>query len=129
MHEAVLEDVEVQRKGIIYIAGSPRRVATLQEQDRKFDNLVFSHIRKALPVRVAGVHHYVSSRLLEYIVPITLFIVGPAIRARYRMHMGREENVLAELAEYGIIRDILPTDMGGTHDFDYTAWLHQRRAE
>jgi hypothetical protein len=43
------------------------------------------------------------------------------------LYTSGEDAYLDELSGYGIIRDILPTDMGGAHDFDYTAWLHRRR--
>jgi hypothetical protein len=36
---------------------------------------------------------------------------------------------LNALSTYGIEIeiDVLPTDMGGTHDFDYPEWLQERR--
>jgi hypothetical protein len=128
MHHVALEDDQVQRKGIVYIVGFPRRVSTLLEQDRKFDSFAFRHVKQALPVHVAGVHNFCSSRLLEFFIPIYLFLAGPAIRARYRLHMGQEEDFLTALDEYGIKLEALPLDMGGTSDFDYAEWLEQRRA-
>jgi hypothetical protein len=129
MHEVALEDTAVQKNGIVYIAGSPDRCSTLQDQDRKLDSILLQHLRKALPVRVVGVHHYVTSRMLEFVVPILLFLLGSDIRARYKLYTGymEEGDYLNELSTYGIKLDVLPTDMGGTHDFDYPEWLQARR--
>jgi hypothetical protein len=129
VHEVALEDPDVQKNGIIYIAGSPRRISTLQEQDRKLDSIILQHVRKALPTRVVGVHHYVTSRMLEFIVPIILSLFGSEIRARYKLYSGymEEDTYLKGLSTYGIGLDVLPTDMGGTHDFDYAEWLQERR--
>jgi hypothetical protein len=79
MHEVSLEGVAVQRKGIVCIAGSPRRRSTLAEQDRKLDDLALRLVRKALPVRITCVHLYVSNRMIEYVVPILLSIFGRSI--------------------------------------------------
>lgn len=129
MHEVALEDISVQTNGIVYIAGCPRRRSTLMDQDRKLDSVMLKVVREALPVRAVGIHHYVSSFLLEYVVPVILALFGGDMRKRYKLHVGDEEKFLNELDEYGISVDVIPKDMGGKHPFEYEQWLEQRMQE
>jgi hypothetical protein len=101
----------------------------LYDQDRKLDSILLQHVRKALPVRVVGVHHYVTSRMLDFVVPVLLFLLGSEIRLRYKLYTGymEEGEYVNALSTCGIEVDVLPTDMGGTHDFDYPEWLQERR--
>jgi hypothetical protein len=54
-------------------------------------------------------------------------LVEVFFRARYKLHAGEEEAFLTELAKGGIDLKILQRDMGGTNDFDYAHWVHDRR--
>ena len=108
------------------MAQCPRTRTYLSEQDRKLDSVILKHVRHALPVRIVGVHHYLDSKFLEIFVPILLPLFGPNIRARYRYHMGTEEQWLAALALYGISTSSLPQEIGGTVDYSYQSWLASR---
>ena len=112
----------------MYVLGHPRRPTTLQEEDRKLDALMLRHVRSALPVRIVGVHHYISPQILEYVVPVLLPMLGKEMRHRYVYHRGSEEQFLEELARYGISKDILPREMGGKCQFSYATWLDDRAA-
>jgi hypothetical protein len=127
VHEALLEDPEVQENGVVYLTGNPRRKSSLADQDRKLDSRCASYIRKSLPVRIVAIHHYESSRLIEYVVPLALAMLGSYLQVRYQLHVGEEDNYLEELEGYGIARKCLPQDIGGISSFDYSEWLIQRR--
>jgi hypothetical protein len=130
IHHAALEDVEVQRRGVVYIAECPRTKSNLLQQDRKLDSIILKHVRHALPVRVVGVHHYLNSSILELFVPLLLPLFGATIRARYRYHLGRSSDEwLAELAKYGIPPQCLPTELGGSLEFSYDEWLGSRQQQ
>jgi hypothetical protein len=49
-------------------------------------------------------------------------------RSRTLMHSVSEEKILETLADYGILESMLPTEMGGTLEFDQCDWIAQRRA-
>jgi hypothetical protein len=125
-----MENVQVQQRGIVYIAQCPRTRSNLLEQDRKLDSIILKHVRNALPVRVVGVHHYLDNRLLQTFVPVLLPLLGANMRARYRYHMEHSsEEWLMELSRYGIPAHCLPTDIGGTLEFSYDDWLQARQVQ
>lgn len=129
MYHVALEDVDAQKNGIVNIAGTPRRISTLMDQDRKLDSRICFLYKEVLPVRIVGVHHFVSNRLLEYFVPVVLALFGSNIRRRYILHTGTEESFLNELSVHGIGKANLPQDIGGTYSFDYESWIAERRSQ
>jgi hypothetical protein len=54
--------------------------------------------------------------------------IGPILRKSYVPHAGTEWKFLEELQKYDIDGDILPLNMGGKLDFNYSAWLEDRRS-
>jgi hypothetical protein len=90
---------------------------------------LFCDMLSAIPIRIVVVHHFISTRLLNYLVPVFIILSGLAIRKRYVSHTGTEEQLLEELQEYGIDRKILPDNVGGILDFSYSAWLDSRRSK
>ena len=128
MEHALIEDEEVQKNGVVCIAGHPRRPTTLAEQDRKLDVILLRHMRAAIPIRVVAVHHFLSSKLFEYLVPVLMVLFGPTIRKRYVPHGGTEEKFLEELAKFGIDKKVLPVHMGGKLEFSHVDWLEERRS-
>jgi hypothetical protein len=126
--QVALEDDSVQKNGIVIIAGHPRRPTTLAEQDRKLDSILLRYVRNAIPIKIVAVHHFTSAKLLEYLVPVLIAFIGPTMRKRYVPHAGTEWKFLEELQKYGIDGSILPLNMGGKLDFNYSAWLEDRRS-
>lgn len=49
-------------------------------------------------------------------------------RLRTIIHTVPESELLPALAEYGILESVLPTDIGGSLNFDQSEWIVQRRA-
>ena len=97
------------------------------EEDRKLDSKNLADVKNALPVRIVGIHHYVSNRLLEFVVPFLNVLFGGDMRKRYKVHGGSLERWQRELDDYGISRDIIQVAHGGALYFDYAAWLAERR--
>ena len=126
--QVAIEDDIVQKNGIVIIAGHPRRPTTLADQDRKLDSILLRNMRYAIPIKLVAFHHVTSAKLLEYLVPVLIAFIGPTMRKRYVPHAGSEWKFLKELQEYGINGGILPLNMGGKLDFNYSAWLEYRRS-
>lgn len=127
MHQIAAEDPDVQLNGLLYIASSPINTSTLMEEDRKLDKKNLVDVKEALPVRVVGIHHYLSSRLMEFVAPILNVLFGGDMRKRYKVHGGSLDRWLNELDGYGISAECLQIMHGGTLDFDYAVWLKERR--
>lgn len=128
MHEVAIQDSETQKNGLIYLAQSPKKQTSLLEQDRKLDSKALHFVKTALPVRIVGIHHYISNRLYDYVVPILLALFGSSLRHRYRTYSGNDEEYFQAMAAYGITKDVVHRAFGGTSEFDYTLWLRNRRA-
>jgi hypothetical protein len=45
-----------------------------------------------------------------------------------QVHDVSENEIVHALSEYGISREMLPTEMGGTVELNPTEWIAQRRA-
>jgi hypothetical protein len=119
VHEALLEDPEVQKNGVVFLLGTPRIKSPWPIRTKNLTpvapRMFVIHFQFVL--RIVAIHHYASSRLL----------LGSFMQVQYQLHMGEEDKYLEELEEYGITPQCLPQDMGGISSFDYSEWLEQRR--
>jgi hypothetical protein len=126
MNEILLENVNVQKNGIVYVGGLGLNSTSIKEEDRKLDYLMTKLILNCLPVRINAIHHVVRSRMVGYVVPFLLYILGPYLRARYKLHI-YSNSIFDELEQFGITRTILPRDFGGESTFNYQESLEIRR--
>ena len=87
--------------------------------------------RSCWPVRKLPVHSCCASVFERKVVgPILMASMGRDGRSRTMIHDVPESEILEALAEYGIVKDMLPTTMGGTIDLDewLSEFIAQRRA-
>jgi len=60
---------------------------------------------------------------------IVLFaLTNKQVRSRVVFHDVPESDIVDSVAEYGILRDMLPTLMGGTVELNMSEWIANRRA-
>jgi len=89
-------------------------------------------VQYALPMRLVAFHHFLdsSNRFHEFLSDHLLRLLNHDLRARYRRYVGgtTQEN-LDKLAEHGIYPDMVPLELGGEFDFNYSAWLQRKREE
>jgi CRAL/TRIO domain len=123
MH-AALEDVETQKVGVVLIS-DPRK-AKFSQTDSKLDQLMISSIRGCLPVRVSGIHLCHMPTFFSIIFPIIKVFLGQKLRQRITLHQGSVEHVLDRLQAYGLTRDHLPEQLGGTVPLDQEKWVDDR---
>ena len=50
------------------------------------------------------------------------------MRKRVRVHSGSEEKVLEDLKEFGLEREVLPSDIGGDVVMDTDAWIQEMKS-
>jgi hypothetical protein len=94
-HTAVIESESIQRHGIVLIAFSDGPMST-QKFDRKLDRRVLDLLHNSWPARFAALHHCFDSRVFEVIMPFVLFMLGPKMRAHYRMYPGTTKHTRLE---------------------------------
>ena len=121
----MLEDVEVQRRGIVLIqAFTPS--FSIKHFDRKVNNRMMQTFLNALPVRIVGTHFIGYSMVSQLVLPFVLHTMGPHQRYRARIHSGSNESVMSHLREFGITRAMIPTRAGGLLGMNTAAWLDER---
>ena len=85
--------------------------------------------RSCWPVKCMAAHVCCSPRSsLQIIKPIVFAFMKKRIRSRNIIHDVPESDILDVLEDYGILKDRLPTEMGGDLTFSQSEWLANRRA-
>ena len=62
---------------------------------------------------------------LSTIFPVVRALLGKGFAQRVRIHWG--SNAQADLDKYGLFKEVLPEDIGGTVVLDNAKWLEDRR--
>jgi CRAL/TRIO domain len=85
--------------------------------------------RTCYPVKIIA-HHacFPPSIVVKIIKPIVNALMDKHARSRALMHNVPESEILDVLSSYGIQKDMLPTEMGGTVLLDQAQWIASRRA-
>jgi hypothetical protein len=60
--------------------------------------------------------------------PIVFSLVDKHARSRMLIHNVPESQLLDVLSDYGILKNMLPTEMGGPVQLDPAEWIASRRA-
>ena len=79
--------------------------------------------REWLLICAARLGYYV-----KIILPILNTLTNKHTRSRKLVHDVPESQLLDVLSDYGILKDMLPTEMGGTVLLDQAEWIASRRA-
>jgi len=65
--------------------------------------------------------------LLRMFKPIFFAILNKEVRSRAQIHNVPESQIVEALSQYGILKDMLPTEMGGTVKLNVVDWIASRR--
>jgi hypothetical protein len=126
--EAALENPSVQQHGALGL-GVYDGPFSIAQYDRKLQNWVIKLAsNKFHPIRCVAIHHCFDSKVFEFIIPFMLGMMGPDLRARYRMYPGyRRHERLGAFKEMGLAKEMLPVSLGGAQDYDVSSWLAERQ--
>jgi hypothetical protein len=82
------------------------------------------------PVKFECRHLCCARRLAARILlPVVLAFQSKQWRARFVVHNVAQEDIVSALSEYGITKEMLPSDtFRGALQFDQAEWIDQRRA-
>lgn len=82
-----------------------------------------------VPERVAYVPVSLYSPMNGLSLRTVLFaLTNKCVRSRVVFHDVPESELLDSLSKFGILKDMVPTDMGGTVLLDRSEWIANRRA-
>lgn len=124
MH-AALEDEMTQKRGIILML-FPHH-AHVSQFDRKLVAMNAESMKGALPVRIGAFHICHPPAFFQIVFPVIKFLLGKRLRQRIKVHSGSEEHVLERLAHFGLPKESVPSDLGGTVVLDQKTWLVNRK--
>lgn len=100
---------------------------TIWDFDLSLYGRVIYFDNECLPVKRIATHVCCKPWIfIQVIQPVILAWLGKRDRLRRRVH--RESNLLESLSECGILKEMLPTEMGGTIRLDRAEWIATRRA-
>lgn len=126
MFEATLEYPEA-RRGVVLLAWSKN--LTLWNIDRKLTLAMFELENEVFPLKLRAIHSCrPPSVLLHFFKPIVLAILGKRFRPRWLVHMEEGSELANVLQGFGIDKDTLSSEMGGTLNFNHNIWLNERQA-
>lgn len=115
------------RSGFVYI-GWMKNCSVWDFGSKLFGRL--SHYEThCWPMKFVAAHMCGSSNALTRIVsPVCKALMDRRGRSRMLIHDVSEGNVLEILAEFGIKKDMLPVEMGGSVRLTQAEWIANRRA-
>lgn len=125
--EVAAADTTDMHCGIVEVVWN--RDVTFCDYDQKVSDRLLMLFQHSWPIRSIGLHACCPPKLcVRFVLPFLRALQGKASRLRTKVHGVPESEIIKVLAEYGILKYMLPTEMGGTVELNQSEWLANRRA-
>ena len=125
--EICLRENDLHDIGLIAIVWEKN--STIWDYDNNFHNRFLYCIRHCWPLKNVPRHICCPPKMLIRILkPILFALVDKEARCRMLVHDVDERDIVEVLARYGIMKHMLPAEMGGTVKLDQVEWIANRRA-
>jgi len=121
-----MEDERTQKAGAIVFIVPSGDFFTATHGQQILGRSINSDMTEALPIRISCIHRFCLNPVVKCLVEHTLIIFEARLRARLRQYDGNAADNEAELQQYGISLDMVPTELGGTLVFDFQSWIKAR---
>jgi CRAL/TRIO domain len=122
---ALLEDEEVQKKGLIAISNSDG--VSQRNRDTLLTKALIELAQGAFPIRLSAVHCCNLPTIFNVIMRFFLALIGERLRKRIIVHCEVGPDLLTKLVDdYGFKRVDIPTQMGGERQSDFSKWIEER---
>lgn len=126
IHASLELDENAQKYGMIFLGWLHH--AKLQQFDRGMATIVFGSIQGALPTRLSAMHLCQPPSFFKLIFPIIKLFMTDRTKKRIKAHFGSTVEIAAKLESFGLSKDDIPEEIGGTIKLDVGNWLKQRQA-
>lgn len=127
LHHLIEENESVQKLGMIAVAYPHHFKKSLI--DRKLMKMNMESISGCLPLRMGGFHVCHPPWFFGKIIfPIMRMVMPERMRKRVRVHVGSEDKVLENLKEFGLGREVLPSEIGGDVILDMDLWIQEMKS-
>jgi hypothetical protein len=122
---ALLEDEDVQRKGLIAISNSDG--VSQRNRDTLLTKALIELSQGAFPIRLSAVHCCNLPTIFNVIMRFFLALIGDRLRKRIIVHCEMGPELLTKLVnDFGFQLADLPTQMGGERTTDFRKWIEER---
>lgn len=102
---------------------------TMWEYDHKLYDEIVLFDRTSWPVKILANHVCCPPWIVVNVIqPLLNAVFHKRLRDRNLQHDVPESQILDVLSSYGIMKDMLPLEMGGTIVLDQSEWIANRRA-
>jgi CRAL/TRIO domain len=123
----LMEDVEIQRRGIIFI-GNMSGFQLSQFPNQTFLKLLMLYIQECVPVRMSAFHVVNPPMIVKYVFPLFTVFIKERLRKRFAIHPERDTKLIQRLQnKYTIPSLRLPAGIGGTFELNIEQWMMNRR--
>jgi hypothetical protein len=85
-------------------------------------------IKDAFPVSARATHFVGLSPAFSKILRVAMLSWNREFRSRVVVHDVPECQLVEALADYGIFKEVVPVELGGTFVYDHSEWLAKRCA-
>ena len=127
VHAALVDNPEAQKHGLVFVGYG--RDAKFSQFDRELGKLNMTSLQGAIPLRLSAMHLCRPPSFFKIIFAFMKLFMKERVKKRMLVHFGSTEQVLEKLAAYGLTKDVLPTELGGTVKLDLVQWLTERKAQ
>jgi hypothetical protein len=115
------------RSGIVVIVWD--KDFTMWDYDDKLNERMAYFDMKCWPVKIIATHICCPPWFMVKVVkPILYALIDKQARSRILFHNVPESHILEVLSNYGFLKGMLPTIMGGTVRLDQNEWIVSRRS-
>jgi hypothetical protein len=117
------------RSGIVMIVWA--KESSIFDFDHRLNERMMYFEKACWPVKRIAVHSpicFCPWVMTKIIKPIIYAWIDKHTRSRHLFHTVPESQLLDVFSDYGILRNMLPTQMGGTVRLDQAEWIANRRA-
>jgi hypothetical protein len=102
---------------------------TMWDHDHKLYDGIILFDRTSWPVKILANHVCCPPWIVVKVIqPLLNAVCDKRLRERKLEHDVQENQIISVLSTYGIMKDMLPTEMGGTIELNQSEWIANRRA-
>mmetsp|Transcript_14728 Transcript_14728/g.30362 ORF Transcript_14728/g.30362 Transcript_14728/m.30362 type:complete len:289 (-) Transcript_14728:355-1221(-) len=127
MLHAAVESEEAQQHGVVVML-FPHN-AKISQFDRELLKINIVSLQGVIPIRASAIHLCRPPSFFKLVLVFVRLMTSKRTQKRMLVHFGDEKTVLEKIANYGLDKDMVPTDLGGNVKLDVVSWLEQRKSE
>uniref|UniRef100_A0A7S1D817 EF-hand domain-containing protein n=1 Tax=Cyclophora tenuis TaxID=216820 RepID=A0A7S1D817_CYCTE len=116
------EDEEAQKNGVVVQILTPTSPTTW---NIKFAKKMLSWVRQGAPVRLACAHMMYPAPFFSIMFRVTRILAGE-LSSRLKIFGGSESEVMENMKKFGLDRDRIVKNLGGTLVLEREQWLQER---